>query len=81
MTEALYAFSERGLTSVALPPVGTGNLKFPLKEVADTLVNTTVKFLNANPGSTLKEIRYVSYFQPDVTMVSFIYNLQFGCDR
>ena len=79
MTEALSAFSQKGLASIALPAVGTGGLNFPCTEVADTLVNTTVKFLNANPGSTLKEIRYVSYFQSNVTKVRLIANRSFEC--
>ena len=78
--EVLSAFSQQGLTSIALPPVGTGGSNFPLEEVANTLVNTTVKFLNANPGSTLKEIRYVSYFQSNVTKVRpIIVNPSFEC--
>ena len=78
--EALSAFSQQGLTSIALPPVGTGGLNYPLEEVANTLVNTTVKFLNGNPGSTLKEVCYVSYYQSNVTKVRpIIVNPSFAC--
>ena len=75
VTDALTAFSQQGLTSVALPAVGTGGFNFSLAEVANTLVNTTVKYFSTNPGSTLKEVRFISYFQPEVTKVSFIYSL------
>ena len=78
VTDALSAFSQQGLTSIALPAVGTGGLNFPIPEVADTLVNTTVKFLNANPGSTLKEVCFISY-QSNVTKVRLIINVSFEC--
>ena len=79
VTDALSAFSQQGLTSIALPAVGTGGLNFPIPEVADTLVNTTVKFLNGNPGSTLKEIRFISYSWEAVTKVRHLVSPSFEC--
>ena len=69
MTEALTEFSHKGLKSIALPAVGTGMLCYPRSKMAEVLVSATVMFLTENPGSTLKEISFVSYFDDMIMQV------------
>ena len=74
MSRALKEFSQKSLKSIALPAVGAGNLGYPHKEVADTLVATTVEFLNKNPGSTLNKVSFVSYSDDVMLQVSFSFS-------
>ncbi|XP_078393359.1 protein mono-ADP-ribosyltransferase PARP14-like [Cetorhinus maximus] len=47
--------------SMSFPAIGTGNLKFPKNIVAETFFEEIKKFSNANPMSTLKEVRLIIY--------------------
>ena len=69
--DALTAFSQEGLKSVALPAIGTGNMEFPKSKVAQVMVAAAVDFLSLNPQSTLMDVQFVSYFDSDMHMVSF----------
>ncbi|XP_041040002.1 protein mono-ADP-ribosyltransferase PARP14-like isoform X2 [Carcharodon carcharias] len=47
--------------SMSFPAIGTGNLKFPKDIVAEIFFEEIKKFSNANPMSTLKEVRLIIY--------------------
>ena len=70
VTAALREFSQKRLTSIALPAVGTGNSNYPHADVARTLVSATVEFLNSNPSTTLNKVNFVSYSDKIMWQVS-----------
>ena len=45
--------------SIAIPPIGTGNLGYPSNLVARTIVMETAAYLQQHPTSALQEIRLV----------------------
>ena len=48
--------------------MGTGNLQFPPDVVADTMFKAVTDFSKANPGTSLKDVRFV-LFDKDVATV------------
>ena len=48
-----------GAKSIAIPPIGTGNLGYPAKLVARTIVAETSSFLSSSGQGTLLDIRLV----------------------
>ena len=61
VTNALRLACSKGHTSIALPAIGTGGLKFPATVVAKIMFDTVINFSSSNPGSRLKEVRFVLY--------------------
>ena len=61
ITDSLQLAAEKGFTSIALPAMGTGNLRFPRDVVADTMFKTVMDFSKANPGTSVKDVRFVLY--------------------
>ncbi|XP_067871097.1 protein mono-ADP-ribosyltransferase PARP14-like isoform X2 [Heterodontus francisci] len=49
------------LRSISFPAIGTGNLKFPKDIVAQIFFEEIEIFSNANPTSTLKEVKLIIY--------------------
>ena len=68
ITDALQEAAQKGFTSAALPAMGTGNLKFPRNVVADTMFKTVMDFSKANPGTSLKDVRFVLYEKDQPTV-------------
>lgn len=61
------------LKSVALPAIGTGNLKVPITVVTHVMFDEVVKFSRACPATTVKDIRFVVYDKdaPVIAVSSF----------
>ncbi len=47
--------------SIAFPVIGTGELKFPHDATSRIMLEETVSFCQANPGSYVRDIQYVVY--------------------
>jgi len=50
-----------GLTSLAFPAIGTGNLKHPHDVIATIMYDEVAKFSKGKPLTTLKNISFVIY--------------------
>lgn len=46
-------------TSLAFPPLATGNWSSPPEEVAEIMVSVTFSFSKKYPKTTLKDVRFV----------------------
>ena len=55
----LDAAAGQGAKSIAIPPIGTGNLGYPANIVARTMVMATSEYLSSNPQTALTDIRLV----------------------
>lgn len=49
------------LRSIAIPAIGTGNLRIPHAVVTHVMYEEVLKFSRAKPATTLKDIRFVVY--------------------
>ena len=67
---------KRSLKSIAIPAIGTGNLKFPHDRVATASFEEVLAFGKKNPSSTLKEVHLVVYDQDLPTVQAFQTELQ-----
>ena len=59
--DALNHADQSGFTSIALPAMGTGGLQFPRDVVAQTMFNSVIEFSKKNPGTSVKDVRFVLY--------------------
>jgi len=50
-----------GLSSIAIPAIGTGNLRIPHAVVTGIMYDEVQKFSLAKPATTLKDVRFVVY--------------------
>ena len=59
--ESLQFASKRRFKSIGFPAIGTGNLHFPRDIVAESMFSTVIEFSNANPNTSVKDVRFVLY--------------------
>jgi O-acetyl-ADP-ribose deacetylase (regulator of RNase III) len=52
---------KRGLESLALPSLSTGDFRFPVERAATIAVETVARFLDANPLTTLQKVVFVMF--------------------
>ena len=57
-----------GLKSVAIPAIGTGNLRIPPAVVTTVMYDEVLKFSLAKPATTLKDIRFVVFSKDQPTL-------------
>ncbi|XP_022795889.1 poly [ADP-ribose] polymerase 14-like isoform X2 [Stylophora pistillata] len=67
---------KRGVSSIAIPAIGTGNLKFPHDRVATASFDEVFSFSKNNPKSTLKEVHLVVYDKDLASVQAFQTELQ-----
>ncbi|XP_072049066.1 protein mono-ADP-ribosyltransferase PARP14-like [Amphiura filiformis] len=72
MTEA----NNSGMTSIALPAIGTGNLGYPPKTIAEVMYGAATTFLSRHVGGTLKDIRFVLYHKDYKVIKAFESEMQ-----
>ena len=60
-----------GANSIAFPVIGTGNLQFPRDTASRIMLGETVDFCRANPGSNLRDIRFVVFNQDQALTAAF----------
>ena len=77
ITKVMQECDRLKATSVAFPALGTGNLGFPEKVVAEVMVNAISSYLRQNPSTTVKKVLLVIFadstyraFQRAVAMVT-----------
>ena len=63
INEVLTQANRRGITSVAIPPIGTGVLKTPIAICAQAIQNGILEFIKDNQGKaiSIKDIYIVVY--------------------
>ena len=59
MANTLLEAHSKNLTSVAFPAIGTGHRNFPPHVVAAIMLEEVIKFSHLNPGTPLKDVRFV----------------------
>jgi len=63
ISNALIEAEQHNYVSLALPAVGTGNLKYPRHIVAKVIVEEIVSFSQQHPHTKLKDVRIVLFPQ------------------
>jgi len=61
MKEVFQRASAGMYTSIAVPAVGTGNLRIPHAHVAKWMYDEAEEFGRKNPNTSLRDVRYVVY--------------------
>ena len=59
MRRCFAAADKYHVRSLAIPPVGTGVLRLPPKLVARKMYEELVEYINSNPRTTMRDIRFV----------------------
>ena len=67
---------KRGLSSIAIPAIGTGNLHFPHGRVASASLDEVFTFSKTNPSSKVKEVHLVVYDKDLSSVQAFQSELQ-----
>ena len=62
ITNSFNAVHEKKMTSIAFPPIGTGDLQIPLRFFANVLIDELLKFSLQNPKTTLADVRLILHF-------------------
>ena len=68
---------DRNLGSLAMPAIGTGNLRIPPPFVASVMYDEMLKFSQSYPATPLKDIRIVVY-DKDQPTISVNFRLHFN---
>ena len=76
LKKSLHEAHKRSLTSIAIPAIGTGNLKFPHDRVATACFEEVLAFSKKNLTSTVKEVHLVVYDKDLPTVQAFQTELQ-----
>ncbi|KAL5021578.1 hypothetical protein ScPMuIL_000733 [Solemya velum] len=63
--------SQKGLTSIAFPALGSGNLGYPLKVVAEEMYRAVYEFQKENKHSSLTSVSFVIYPTNTETLKAF----------
>ena len=66
---------KQGMTSIAIPAIGTGNLNFPRDVTARVMYETVADFSKDNPTSATNDIRFWVY-DKDVQTVQVCSSLE-----
>lgn len=64
VADALTAFAQNRLHTVALPALEAPDSQLPLVEVATSVVNAAIEFLDENPNTSLSEVKFVNCNSP-----------------
>ena len=71
MRKCLQKGEELGVKSIAFPVVGTGNLNFPPDKASRIMLEETISFYEANPGSKVQDIRFVVFERDQALTLAF----------
>ncbi|XP_071947632.1 protein mono-ADP-ribosyltransferase PARP14-like [Antedon mediterranea] len=63
--------SASSMRSIAIPALGTGNLKYPAHQVSNVMYEEAIEFSANHPRSNLKEIHFVVYYKDTNTISAF----------
>ena len=67
--KCLQKGEELGVKSIAFPVIGTGNLSFPRNAASRIMLEETISFCQANPGSKVQDIRFI-VFEKDRALIA-----------
>lgn len=69
----LQTCESKQLSSVAMPALGTGNLKYPRDEVCKTMFSAIDNWVRDNPSTCLRNVRFVMHVKDrDVIQVCYV---------
>ena len=71
MRKCLQKGEELGVKSIAFPVIGTGNLNFPRDTASRIMLEETISFCEANPGSKVLDIRFVVFERDQALTAAF----------
>ncbi|KAK2181573.1 hypothetical protein NP493_393g05033 [Ridgeia piscesae] len=71
LTNCFQAVHAQNLTSVAFPAIGTGQLGFPHRLVAEIMFDELRQFSSRNPETSLKDVRFVVYQKDHKSIQAF----------
>ena len=71
MRKCLQKGEELRAKSIAFPVIGTGNLGFPRDAASRIMLEETINFCQANPGSKVQDIRFVVFKQDQALIAAF----------
>lgn len=60
MRNCLIQATDDRMQTIAFPAIGTGNLKYPVEDVAETMINTVHEFSDKCP-TTLQSVFFVIF--------------------
>jgi len=66
ISNCLDIATSRKYTSISIPAVSSGIFGYPKDKCAEVLYSSVLEYLQANPNTTLKEIRFVNFDEPTV---------------
>lgn len=61
VVECLTQAATNGHQSIAFPALGTGNLGYPEKAVAKTIIEAVTKYAEKNPNTSVKDVKIVIF--------------------
>lgn len=67
--KCLKEVTKHNYTSIAFPPLGSGNLGYPLDVVADTMIGAIEQFEKETHGFSVREVKIIVYNSPDTVKV------------
>ena len=59
--DCLEMSTSRGHQSITFPALGTGNLRYPVNEVAKAMIEAMIEYVEGNPDTTIHDVRIVIY--------------------
>ena len=68
VNNCLRMAQQKGLTSIAFPAIGTGNLGIPRPSVAKWMFDEVISFSNSNPASCVTAVNFVLYSKDTQTV-------------
>ena len=66
------------MTSMAIPPVGTGYLGYPPEDVVKILLEEVESFSASNPGTPLHDVNLVVHYKDD-SKFAVSYYIMYRC--
>ncbi|XP_071793811.1 protein mono-ADP-ribosyltransferase PARP14-like isoform X2 [Asterias amurensis] len=74
--ELMVNASRNGMTSMAIPALGTGNLSYPPAVTARCMYEAAFEFSSQHPNGSLKDVRFVVYDKDTTTIKGFEAEIQ-----
>ena len=60
--------ANKGHQSITFPALGTGTLRYPVKEVATAMIEAITEFVEDYPDATVREVEIVVYHLDKITL-------------
>ncbi len=76
VSELLVHASRNGMTSMAIPALGTGNLRYPPAVTARCMYEAAFEFSSQHPNGALKDVHFVVYDKDITTIKGFEVEIQ-----